>query len=906
MNKFLVVILMTCYSLLAKETLILAIHSYHELYPWTQSQRIGFRAVLNNAPNLSPLFSVEYLDTKRRTFDSAYETKIALYMKSKYQGYQPELIYVTDDNALNFIIRNQNTLFPGVPVVFSGINDLSKKETLDGNLFTGIYEKKEILPNLRLIKTLFPDEQEVLLIGDGSLTAQSTQRDVERDTVGYREMNVRFVNDQNFESVLNRLKGYKGKAVILTTVGGFRTDQGELIPLGKVINRIVKRGSFVVMSLEDTYIQQGVTGGYAVDGISQGTEAGKLALQILLHPESPLPKVDKNTNDWIFDAEVLQREAIPLPEEIAKESRFLNTPKTFFQNHQGVIVYLLYGLSAVIILGSLSFSWYLYRSRKIIAERQLSLSRLSESLNQAQKIAHLGNWEWDIQTNSLWWSDEIYRIFGLKPQEFQATYEAFLEQVYPDDRKRVEEAVKDTLNHHLHYSVVHRIVKQDGTVRHVLEEGNLIRDDLGNPLKMTGIVHDITEEYEKEEALQLSEKKYRDLVENAMIGVYRSDLFGNILYVNQALAGILGFDSPEELIGQNSVLRYSDSEQRVNFIQKLFQEHHVNNYEMELLDKHSALVPVMVSATVEGNIFSGMIIDMRELKKSREEIDKLSKVIEQIDDTVVITNKYGIITYVNEAFSRHTGYTKEYILGKTPRILKSNKHEEGVYRELWEKILKGDVFRGTIVNVKKNGDLYYENKTITPLKDEKNSIIGFVSSGKDVTQERLLQQEIERIATIDKLTGLCNRHKFEELFVLEAERSHRFSLPLSMIMIDIDHFKSVNDTYGHDIGDEVLKHLSKVVQANIRKIDIFARWGGEEFLILCPGTDLKYTRKLAEKLCGAVDNTLFPEVNHVTISLGIATFEKGDTFLELFKRADQGLYSAKDHGRNQVGSIASF
>ncbi|MDO9207343.1 MAG: diguanylate cyclase [Sulfuricurvum sp.] len=561
---------------------------------------------------------------------------------------------------------------------------------------------------------------------------------------------------------------------------------------------------------------------------------------------------------------------------------------------------LLYGLSAAVVLGSLSFSYYLFHSRRKEEESQRILQKLhcqNQAILEAVPDLIL---QVDTEKRYTWANKEGIAFFG--------------EDVIGKEASFFFEGEQDT------YEIVNPLFEGDDTFIHLeswqrRHDGKkrllawwcrTLKDENG---KVTGILstaRDITEEHEREEALQFSEKKYRDLVENAMIGVYRSDLFGNILYVNQALAGMLAFDSPEELIGQNSILRYTDPEQRANFIQSVFQKHHINNYEMELLDKAGISIPVLVSATVEGDILSGMIIDMRELKKSREEIDKLSKVIEQIDDAVVITNKYGIITYVNEAFSRHTGYTREYVLGKTPRMLKSDKHDEAFYRELWQTILKGEVFRGTIINTKQNGDLFYENKTITPLKDDKNNIVGFVSSGKDVTQERLLQQEIEKIATIDKLTGLYNRHKFEKLFVLEAERSHRFLLPLSMILIDIDHFKLVNDTYGHDIGDEVLKHLVKTVQGNIRKIDIFARWGGEEFLILCPGTDLKHTRRLAEKLRLAVDLASFPEIGHVTISLGVSRFEKDDTFSELFKRADQGLYYAKEHGRNQVGSIAVF
>jgi len=1027
MKRFLVLILLLNHYAWG-DIPIFILHSYHESYPWTQKQHSGFVSALNNNKKIYPLCSTEYLDTKRRSFDVAYANEVVHYMKSKYKGYRPKLIYVTDDNALHFMLHHKEKLFPGVPVIFSGINDISKKEILDKNSFTGIYEKKEIIPNLKLIKALFPTENEVLLIGDGSTTARAIHQEVKRDSTAVRGIKVHYANAQRLDEVLVTLRGFKGKVVVLTTIGGFLTQEGRLIPLEEVITHIEKSGHFVILSLEDTYIQDGVLGGYAVDGITQGVEAGKLALQILSNPETPLPSGDQKSNGWIFDAEALQSQKIVLPEEIRAQSRFLNTPETFFQKYQDALINLLYGLSALVIAGSISFSWYLYRSRKIIKERQKILLNLSESLNRAQQIAHLGNWEWDIQTNALWWSDEIYRIFGLEPQECQATYDKFLERVHPEDREKIQEAVMDALKHHTRYSLMHRIIRQDGTVRYVLEEGNVIVDDEGNPYQMTGIVHDITEEHEKEEALQLqskifdavqdsiivhdaegkfvylnenawktrgytrdemmnmcvkeldapeythgnpeemrdlmeqmhqegwvrvevehlcknkerlpvevyakeitlgkktyvlssvrditerknaqraveeSEKKYRDLVENAMIGVYRSDLSGNILYVNRALSQMLSYDAPDELIGKSSLLRYPDPKHREVFLQQLLQKRHVSNYQLEILDKKGESVPVMVSASIHENILSGMIIDMRELNKSREEIDKLSKVIEQIDDSVVITDKYGKITYVNPAFSRHTGYTKEEVMGKTPRILKSEQHDETFYQRLWATILDGEVFRDTIINKNKEGELYYEKKTISPLKDDKNNIVSFVSSGKDVTQECLINQEIQRIATSDNLTGIYNRHKFEILFALESERSRRFLLPLSILLIDIDHFKSVNDTYGHDVGDKVLKHLVKVVQENIRKIDIFARWGGEEFLVLSPGTDLQNMQMLAEKLRSAAESAVFPEVGKVTISIGVSTFEPEDTFTELFKRADQGLYHAKEHGRNQVGVIAS-
>jgi diguanylate cyclase (GGDEF)-like protein len=163
-----------------------------------------------------------------------------------------------------------------------------------------------------------------------------------------------------------------------------------------------------------------------------------------------------------------------------------------------------------------------------------------------------------------------------------------------------------------------------------------------------------------------------------------------------------------------------------------------------------------------------------------------------------------------------------------------------------------------------------------------------------------MQFDFERLASTDNLTGIYNRHKFEELFKIELARVARYKNKLALIMLDIDHFKKVNDTYGHDIGDLALKNVVNVINSNIRHTDIFARWGGEEFLILCPETDSENALILSEKLRRAIEVTVFKKVGKVTCSFGVASYEDdeaGDSFL---KRVDNALYTAKDEGRNRV------
>ncbi len=155
-------------------------------------------------------------------------------------------------------------------------------------------------------------------------------------------------------------------------------------------------------------------------------------------------------------------------------------------------------------------------------------------------------------------------------------------------------------------------------------------------------------------------------------------------------------------------------------------------------------------------------------------------------------------------------------------------------------------------------------------------------------------------ATTDALTGIDNRIKFNQSLAIEIARATRYNSPLSLIIFDIDHFKKVNDTFGHSVGDKVLKTLAKLVEANIRETNIFARWGGEEFVILAPGISLTETLELADKLRSKVEEFDFNKPQKVTLSFGVTAFKKGDSSTMLLNRADEALYRAKENGRNQV------
>lgn len=160
--------------------------------------------------------------------------------------------------------------------------------------------------------------------------------------------------------------------------------------------------------------------------------------------------------------------------------------------------------------------------------------------------------------------------------------------------------------------------------------------------------------------------------------------------------------------------------------------------------------------------------------------------------------------------------------------------------------------------------------------------------------------EIELLSITDPLTKCYNRLKFNQVGEIELERFSRYGDPFAIILMDIDHFKNVNDSFGHDVGDKTLVRFANIVLQALRKNDIFARWGGEEFIALVVETDQTNAISLAERIRKSIDSALFEKIEHITVSIGVAMVNRGDTMSSIIKRADLALYEAKNSGRNQV------
>jgi diguanylate cyclase (GGDEF)-like protein/PAS domain S-box-containing protein len=289
----------------------------------------------------------------------------------------------------------------------------------------------------------------------------------------------------------------------------------------------------------------------------------------------------------------------------------------------------------------------------------------------------------------------------------------------------------------------------------------------------------------------------------------------------------------------------------------------------------------------------------RALEKSQAYAKTIETQMALIDKNIIIssTDLEGKITEVSDAFCRISGYPKEQLIGKNHKILNHPEMKSSTFAKLWERIRRGDTWHGEIRNRSKKGKTYWLDTIIYSIFNDSGEKIGYTAISQNITDKK----RVEELSVTDQLTQLHNRMYLENSFKTEIKRSKRYNYPFAVLMLDIDHFKEVNDKFGHDVGDNILVSIAKLLSANIRETDILGRWGGEEFLIICPHTTNSEAFVLAEKMRKTIEGCLFETVGQKTCSFGISVFDlKDEGYKEVIKRSDEALYKAKEKGRNCV------
>ncbi|MGM0433879.1 MAG: sensor domain-containing diguanylate cyclase [Pseudomonadota bacterium] len=411
-----------------------------------------------------------------------------------------------------------------------------------------------------------------------------------------------------------------------------------------------------------------------------------------------------------------------------------------------------------------------------------------------------GHWYVDFRDQTVFWSEEVFRMHGCDPNERQPTLSEALAFYHPDDREHVNAIVQKATETHEPFSYVARIVRRDGEISHIRSDGRVKCKDNGEPTWLFGILRDITNEWREQTHRQ-----------------------------------------------------------------------------------------------------------------------RLERVIEQTSEIMIMTDVDGRIEWANPAFYRSSGYTQDDYLGQKPGdLLQGIDTDPDTIAFMRQKLAAAEPFSTEILNYAKDGQPYWLRLSCHPDYNENGTHIGYSSIQSNVTQEKNtlmeLEQEVERrkrleaeyryLVTHDSLSGLHNRSHFLEQGDAELRRCRRYANAASLLFIDFDEFKAINDELGHEAGDIFIEAFGLLCERTLREHDLAARWGGEEFVILMPETSHEGARRLAERLRSGLERlpiSVNTQTVYVTASIGVAGFYPDeDTLQSLINRADEAMFEAKRAGRNCV------
>jgi PAS domain S-box-containing protein len=496
-----------------------------------------------------------------------------------------------------------------------------------------------------------------------------------------------------------------------------------------------------------------------------------------------------------------------------------------------------------------SFKWFLSRTTPVydqegrvakwygtsteIDSQKKTEAALAESearLRLALDSAQMGIWELDLITNRVAWEGAHYELFGIKPDEFKGETEAFYEFVHPEDRAPIKETTRKAIECRSPYSVEFRVIRPDGELRWMRSQGRVICDQGDQPSRVLGVVWDITSRKHAEQQLLAATRRLDFLVTESPAVVFTYDLQPQprINYISRNVETILGwkperftenFECWRECLHPADLPPVFDCLVQLESTGKQVFEYRFKDSQGKyhwIHDEQRMIVRDDGRKEVIGAWW-----DVTDTKAAQEKLRLLAAAIEQAAEIVVITDEKADILYANPAFEKITGYNPMEVLGKNPRVLKSGEHDHMFYQQMWASLSAGKTWQGRFINKKKDGNLYTEDATISPVLDPSGSIVNYVAVKRDITKEQALEQQY------------LEAQKMEAIGTLAGGIAHDFNNILAIILANAQMLEFSGGMSGEskETVDQIIT-ASKRARELVRQILAFSRRGKQEKIIM--------------------------------------------------------------------------
>ncbi|MCX6073467.1 MAG: EAL domain-containing protein [Campylobacterales bacterium] len=479
-----------------------------------------------------------------------------------------------------------------------------------------------------------------------------------------------------------------------------------------------------------------------------------------------------------------------------------------------------------------------------------------------------------------------------------------------DSSLKIEERIKMIIDQkHIQFETKHR--RKDGSLWDV--EISITYFDIAGG-RFYSFLRDITERKNMEVALQESEQFLKQSQRNAGIGSYSLDMTTMFWKSSDTLDEIFGIDSEYErsLNGWVNLIHPDDREMMSTYMQEnIINQHQKFDREYRIIRQNDqtehwvhGLGKLEFDDICSPIKMVGTIHDITERKHSEEKLHLAANVFTHANEGIMITSPDGTIIDINDAFTHTTGYQRDEIIGQNPRILSSKLQNKEFYSVMWNALSKKGYWYGELWNRRKNGELYAEMLTISSILDSKGNVQNYVGLFSDITAHKEQEQQLERIAHYDTLTGLPNRVLNSDRLRQAMIQAQRRNEKIAILYLDLDGFKEVNDRYSHSIGDKLLIALSSGMKQALREGDTLSRLGGDEFVVILRNmADIATASLIIQKLLDAVSQAIELDdiLVQVSASIGVTFYPQSEDVDgdQLIRQADQAMYEAKQAGKNR-------
>ncbi len=539
-----------------------------------------------------------------------------------------------------------------------------------------------------------------------------------------------------------------------------------------------------------------------------------------------------------------------------------------------------------------------------------ALEQLSERLLLATRAAQAGIWDWDFEQGVLTWDEQMYRLYGLDPEVWPDRKRAWARVVHPEDRARVESERSAAAGNGVPYSVEFRIIRPDGVLRHIRSYGTVNVSADRRPTRLTGINLDITERKQAEEELRASKERFRRLVETTHVVPWTADPSERrFTYVGPQVDRIAGYPSEQWCVPGfwRSKLHPEERERVLEICRRelaLGREHELEyRFLADNGDYRWLRELVSVVNWPDGHrTLQGFLLDITEARRAEGELKLAAKVFGSSGEAIVITDARARVLTVNPAYTVITGYSETEAVGRSLHELSHRGRNLERHREIWDLVERNGYWQGEVWGQRKSGERFPTWLTVSIVRDSEGKPVNYIQIFSDITERKEREERVRHLAHHDALTDLPNRLLLNDRLAQAIAHAVRDGTRVAVMFLDLDRFKTINDSLGHSVGDKLLQHVARRLRGCVRASDTVSRLGGDEFVILAPDLeDVASAASLADKVLQAVARPCSIDGHELALtpSIGISVCPgDGEDVDALLRNADAAMYHAKESGRN--------